>query len=57
MTEPTYTLDEAREVLAREQCIHFGHDWQVVMAGPWDVPVKIFCGRCGMSAVVEVDPK
>lgn len=50
--EATFTLDEARRELAREECRRHGHDFQVIEQeirlghfrdGP---PLEVRCGRC-----------
>lgn len=53
--EPTYTLDEARRVLARRECGAHGHDWTVLqkMTG---VPYLVCCGRCGDTYPVGPQP-
>lgn len=47
MAEPTYTLNEAREELARRQCAAGGHDFETVLNGCGE-PVQMFCSNaCG----------
>lgn len=45
------TLDEAQRELARQECAHRGHSWDVVetMAGP----AAIHCLTCGTSHRVD----
>lgn len=50
--EKTYTLDEAREELARRECTFHGHDWDIVSRAD-GVPIAIICGRCGLSHEVK----
>jgi hypothetical protein len=45
-----YTLQEAAQILAYQQCIEYQHDWQEMKAD--DVTVQMYCDRCGASASV-----
>lgn len=46
--EPKYTLEEARQVMARRECAMHGHDFDVLqkMGGE---PYMVLCSRCGRS--------
>lgn len=46
MTASTYTLDEARRVLALQECGRHGHSWQIIerFGG---IPVGLLCDTCG----------
>lgn len=51
MTEPRYTLAEARREIARQHCWEHGHDYSVIssrcmqdLAGQ---PINVQCDRCG----------
>lgn len=55
--ERTFTLDEAREELARRECSEDGHDWEVitvrVVCEAFDRPVSVVCRRCREARAVE----
>ncbi|MEV7013288.1 hypothetical protein [Streptosporangium sp. NPDC051022] len=53
MSEETYTLDEARTVLADQECQHHGHDIEVTTRHGSPDPVSVFCSRCGDAWTVE----
>lgn len=48
--ERQYTLDEARQVLASEECRSNGHDWDVItertFADPAGTPLEVICTNC-----------
>ena len=50
MTEPRYTLAEARAELARQECIHNGHDYDVLdnrtMGNSPGHPIEVYCTTC-----------
>lgn len=50
---PTYTLDEAKRLLAEERCNTHGHDWTIVenrtMADPAGMPTGVVCDSCGLA--------
>ena len=54
--EPTYTLDEARRVMALRECSDYGHDWNIIenMA---QGPLRFSCGRCGWSGAVTMNER
>ena len=41
-----YTLEEAQKILAKRECLAFGHELGVVTTGDGDTPT-VFCERCG----------
>ena len=45
----TYTLDEARKVLAKQECGAFGHDWEISTTKLGSEPRLLLCSRCGRS--------
>lgn len=58
---PTYTLDEAKRLLAEQECNEHGHRWDVVeyrtMADPAGTPTGVVCTTCALSyAVVPKTP-
>jgi hypothetical protein len=50
--ERKYTLSEARQELARRECVEHGHDWHVVLMLGTNVPYSVACDRCGQIHVV-----
>lgn len=48
MSEPRYTLNEARLELAKEECRRRGHVFNVLISSSGD-PERITCDRCGRS--------
>jgi ribosomal protein S27AE len=42
-----YTLAEAREQLARAECVERGHSYVVHEVVGVDGPDRVICGRCG----------
>lgn len=46
--EPRYTLAEARQLLAEQECAREGHDLEQARSGAGAM-LSVFCGRCGMS--------
>jgi len=59
-SEQTYTLSEARDLIAREICMRNGHDYDVIstrdMADPAGQPVTVSCGRCHRHWAVSPRP-
>lgn len=53
--EPTYTLDEARRVMALRECATYGHEWNVVQN--LQRPRRLVCDRCGWSGVVTMSER
>ena len=51
--EARYTLIEARRILARQECAHDGHDWDIVTAYGASLPTGLVCARCGFVCKVE----
>lgn len=53
MTEPTYTLAEAKAFLARKECATWGHDYEHMLdqTYPRDCSklLAVGCGRCGQT--------
>ena len=51
MTEPTYTLAEARQELARQECLRDGHSYYTIGApshtDPAGTPAEVVCDQCG----------
>ena len=49
----TYTLDEAKRLLAEQECNEHGHRWNVVelrtMADPAGTPTGVVCDSCGTT--------
>jgi hypothetical protein len=51
--QKTYTLEEARRELARRECEHHGHSWDVIStigAGP----EAVVCTQCGWAGTVAM---
>jgi hypothetical protein len=46
-----YTLNEAKRVLARQECGIHGHDWEIIRS-MGDEPKALICARCGESRKV-----
>lgn len=59
MSEPTYTLEEARRAIALEACTQYGHSWDVIAvrtyADPPGTPVAVQCNRCREYHAVDAD--
>jgi hypothetical protein len=53
MDTKTYTLEHARRELARRECAHHGHDWDVLQ-GFGCAPHMILCARSGESHAIQV---
>jgi hypothetical protein len=47
MTEPRYTLDEAKAEIARQECATYGHDYMTVVWMGGNEPTGVTCSRCG----------
>lgn len=45
--EQKYTLDEARQIFAEDECSVHGHDYEHIVEGSHVNLVRVFCGRCG----------
>jgi hypothetical protein len=55
MTEEVrYTLTEARQVFAKQECMRSGHDYDHIMQGDGELQ-KLVCSRCGRSWTVTPD--
>jgi hypothetical protein len=61
VSERTYTLKAARHKLAKQECLRYNHNWDIIEAfGPG--PTTLICERCGRQhpigeAVIEVRPE
>lgn len=50
VTERVYTLDEAKDELARKECARNGHDYRVISTktfGGAGRPLSVVCDECG----------
>jgi hypothetical protein len=47
---PRYTLAQARQILAEQECHHDGHDLEQVRGDGLRI-VRLICGRCGVTFV------
>lgn len=58
--EQRYTLDEARQQLALEECREYGHSWDVdearTYADPTGTPLAVVCTRCRVRHHVDSEP-
>ncbi len=57
MSERTYTLDEARRELTRQECRLHGHDFEILLTLESLDPKSLYCGRgCGAGPWTVVTP-
>lgn len=51
--ERRYTLAEAQQHLARQECFGHGHDFDVIVTVGSGTPQSVICSRCGESWAIK----
>jgi hypothetical protein len=55
LPDDLYTLKQAKQVLATQECAIHGHSWDIIEKQMEAIPVCILCSRCGVS--FNIDPE